>query len=322
MTAIEVARFGGPEVLTPVEIERPQPISTEILVEVHAAGVNPVDAKTRRGAGVAGWAGPPPFVPGWDVAGVVVATGYGVTRFGLGERVFGMPRFPRAAGAYAEYVSAPSLQFARMPDGLDFAEAAAVPLAALTAWQALIGAAELQAGQSVLVHGASGGVGHLAIQLARARGASVVASARSASHPYLRELGAHELIDREATAVEDALSDVDAVVELVGGTQTAAALRTLRPGGVLLAIADGADEETQAEARRAGVRVLEPLVEPDGRALDEIARLIAEGAIRPVVEEVLPLSRAADAHRRLDAGGVRGKLVLSVRDQKSGRSAA
>jgi NADPH:quinone reductase-like Zn-dependent oxidoreductase len=214
-----------------------------------------------------------------------------------------MPRFPRAAGAYAEYVAAPSLQFAPIPDGLGFIDAAAVPLAALTAWQALVDGAGLQPRQRVLVHGASGGVGHLAVQLASAIGASVIPTTRS-------------------IPVQHAATDVDVVLDLVGGSDTTAALATLRPGGALLAIADGADEATHTEARRLGVRVLEPLVEPDGRALAEIAALLASGAIKVAVERVFPLSDAAAAHRCLEAGGIRGKLVLSVRDQNSGRRAA
>jgi NADPH:quinone reductase-like Zn-dependent oxidoreductase len=314
MRAIAVERFGGPEVLTPVEVEPPSPISTEVLVEVHAAGVNPVDYKTRRGEGVARSAGPPPFVPGWDVAGVVVSAGYGVTRFRPGDRVFGMPRFPRAAGAYAEYVTAPSLQLARIPPGLDFIQAAAIPLAALTAWQALIDAAGLTAGQTVLVHGASGGVGHLAAQLVAALGSTVIATARRSSHEFLRALGIAELIDREAVPVGSAAQEADVVVDLVGGSDTRSALGALRSGGVLLAVADGADEATKAEAGRMGVHVMEPLVEPDGRGLDQIAALVERGALRVAVDSVLSLEAAAEAHRRLEEGGVRGKLVLSVRD--------
>jgi NADPH:quinone reductase-like Zn-dependent oxidoreductase len=317
MRAILVERFGGPEELTPAQIERPSPISTEVLVEVHAAGVNPVDYKTRAGEGVAAWAGPPPFVPGWDVAGIVIATGYGVTRFRPGDRVFGMPRFPRAAGAYAEYLTAPSLQLSLIPDGLDFLAAAAMPLAALTAWQALVDAARLAPGQVVLVHGASGGVGHLAVQLATSLGASVIATARQGSHEFLRRLGATELVDREAVALERAASEVDVVLDLVGGADTATALQTVRPGGVLLAIADGADEDTREAARRLGVRVLEPLVEPDGRALDTVAGLVAKGALKVVVDSVFPLEAAQDAHRRLESDGVRGKLVLSLREERS-----
>lgn len=313
MRAIRVERFGGPEVLTPVEVDPPAPISTEVLVEVHAAGVNPVDYKTRSGHGVAAWVGPPPFVPGWDIAGVVVGRGYGVTRFEPGDRVFGMPRFPRAAGAYAEYATAPSLQLSRIPDGLEFAEAAAVPLAALTAWHALVDAAAVSAGDVVVIHGASGGVGHLAVQIAAARGATVVATARGASHAFLRGLGVSELVDRQSVPVSEAVREADVAVDLVGGDDTTSLLRVLRAGGVLLAIADGAEDATVAEAQRLGVRVLEPLVEPDGRALDGIATLLANGSLRVAVNSVLALEQAADAHRRLEAGGVLGKLVLSAR---------
>ena len=174
MRAVLVTRFGGTDVLCPAEVERPSPISTEVLVRVIAAGVNPVDCKTRRGAGVARWVGPPPFIDGWDVCGEVVGTGYGVTRFKVGDLVFGMPRFPRLAGAYAEFVAAPSLQFARAPEGVSPIEAASLPLAALTAWQCLVDAAQVREGQTVLVHGAGGGVGHLAVQIAKRLGAGKV----------------------------------------------------------------------------------------------------------------------------------------------------
>lgn len=291
MRAIQVEQFGGPEVLTLTELERPSPISTEVLVEVHAAGVNPVDYKTRRGEAVARWVGPPPYVPGWDIAGVVVACGYGVTRFELGDRVVGMPWFPRPAGGYAEYVTAPALQLARMPDGLGFSEAAALPLAALTAWQSLE-AAGIGASSRVLVHGAGGGVGHLAVQLAAALGAEVVATGRHDTPPT---------------------QEVDVALDLVGGTETDVALAALRPGGLLLAIADGTTEALKTEAKRRDVRVLDPLVEPDGRGLDRIAHLVAQGDVRPRVASILPLEQAAEAHRRLEAGGVGGKLVLTVR---------
>jgi NADPH:quinone reductase-like Zn-dependent oxidoreductase len=312
MRAIRVERFGGPEVLVPVQIEAPTPISTEVLVEVHAAGVNPVDYKTRSGSGVARWAGPPPFIPGWDVAGVVVDAGYGVTRFSPGDRVFGVPRFPRAAGAYAEYVTAPSLQLSLIPDGLTFEEAAAIPLAALTAWQALE-AACLSAGDTVLIHGASGGVGHLALQLATEIGASVIGAARPPSHEFLRGFGAAELVDSALVAAEGAALEVDVAVDLIGGADTGSLVRTVRAGGVLLAIADGADEATKATSERLGVRVLEPLVEPDGRGLDSVKAMCARGSLRVELDSVLALEQAAEAHRRLEAGGVRGKLVLSVR---------
>ena len=289
-----MTRFGGPDVLEFGEVERPSPISTEVLVRVVAAGVNPVDCKTRRGEGVARWVAPPPFVLGWDVCGVVEAMGYGVARFAVGDLVYGMPRFPRAAGAYAEFVTAPSLQLARVPAGVSPIEAAALPLAALTAWQCLVDAADLREGQTVLVHGASGGVGHIAMQIASSRGACVVATGGRA--------------DREALATRDA----DVALDLVGGPDTLALVDTLRRGGVLLAVADGATDEVRRAAETRGVRVVEPLVEPDGRALDEISMLVGSGSLKVSIDKTFPLQRAAAAHERLERGGVRGKLVLEV----------
>jgi len=293
MRAVQVTRFGGPEVLVCAEVAKPSPISTEVLVRVVAAGVNPVDAKTRRGEGVARWVGPPPFIPGWDVCGVVEAMGYGVTRFNEGDMVYGMPRFPRAGGAYAEYVAAPSRQFARIPDGISPTEAAALPLAALTAWQCLVDTANIRTGQTVLVHGAGGGVGHLAVQIANALGARVLTTGRH---------------DRDALRTRDA----DVALDLVGGADTGELVASLRPDGLLLAVADGADDEVRAEATRRRVRLQEPLVEPDGHALEEIAKVVRSRALKVMVAETYPLDQARAAHERLEGGGVRGKLVLEV----------
>jgi NADPH:quinone reductase-like Zn-dependent oxidoreductase len=297
MRAVQVTRFGGPEVLMLGEIDKPSPISTEVLVRVVAAGVNPVDCKTRLGEGVARWVGPPPFVVGWDVAGVVEAMGYGVTRFAIGDIVYGMPRFPRAAGAYSEYVTAPSLHFARAPKSISLIAAAALPLAALTAWQCLVDTAKVGTGKLVLVHGAAGAVGRLAVQVAESRGARVAAT---------RGRG-----DRAALATRDA----DVALDMVGGADTQALLDTVHPGGLLLAVADGATDGIKDEARRRGIRVLEPLVEPDGRALDEIGALVDSGGLKVEVVETFPLERASAAHERLERGGVKGKLVLEVSRQ-------
>jgi NADPH:quinone reductase-like Zn-dependent oxidoreductase len=293
MQAVVVTRFGGPEVLSLIEIERPSPISTEVLVRVIAAGVNPVDCKTRQGDGVSRWVGPPPFVPGWDVAGVVESTGYGVTRFKVGDFVYGMPRFPRQAGAYAEYVTAPSHQFAAIPANVSPVEAAALPLAALTAWQCLVDVAQVAAGQTVFVHGASGGVGHLAVQIARARGASVIAT-RGRN-------------DRQALSARN----VDVALDLVG-SETGALVETLRKGGLLLAVANGAPDDVIADAARRGIRVEQPLVEPDGDDMEEISKLVESGKLKVNVEEVMPLAKAAQAHERIEQGGRKGKLVLEV----------
>ncbi len=294
MRAVLVTRFGGPDVLEVAEVERPSPISTEVLVRVVAAGVNPVDCKTRRGDGVARWVGPPPFIIGWDVCGVVEAMGYGVTRFAVGDLVFGMPRFPRAAGAYAEYVTAPSRQFARVPKSTSPIEAAALPLAFLTAWQCLIETAQIRKGQTVLIHGAAGGVGHIALQIAKAHGARVIATT-----------GRN---DREALQARE----VDAALDLVGGDDIQLLLDTLRSGGLLLEVAGYPSDELKAAAKERSVRVLEPLVEPDGHALEQIATLVDSGDLKVIIDEVFPLEHAVAAHERLERGGVRGKLVLEV----------
>ncbi len=222
--------------------------------------------------------------------------GYGVTRFKVGDMVFGMPRFPRAAHAYAEYVTAPSHQLASMPRGLSPIEAAALPLAALTAWQCLVEVADVDEETTVLIHGASGGVGDLAVQIAKFFAACVVTTGRQ---------------DRAALMKRD----MDVALDLVGGEDTRALLDTLREGGLLLAVAEGATDAVKAAAARRGVQVFEPLVEPDGGALEEIRRLVDSGRLRVKVEEVFPLERAAAAHERLERGGVRGKLVLEVSQQ-------
>jgi NADPH:quinone reductase-like Zn-dependent oxidoreductase len=215
MRAISQDVAGGPEVLHLVDLPRPVPGPTEVLVRVHAAGVNPTDAKTRaRGKFPIGV--PPPFVLGFDVCGTVEEVGEGATLYDPGTRVFGMPRFPYPASAYAEFVTAPSRHFARVPDELDDVHAAALPLAGLTAWQALVDTAGTNPGQRVLIHAAAGGVGHLAVQIAKARGAHVIATATAAKHPLLRELGADETLDYRSADFAQAVSSVDVVLDPVG----------------------------------------------------------------------------------------------------------
>ncbi|GAA1592486.1 NADP-dependent oxidoreductase [Kribbella sancticallisti] len=313
MRAISQDELGGPEVLQVVEVERPEPLPTEVLVRVHAAGVNPVDYKTREGAGMSGTLGKPPFILGWDVSGVVEEVGFGVHTLAVGDEVYGMPWFPRAASAYAEYVTAPSRQFARKPANISHAEAAAIPLAGLTAWEILTTAADLQPGQRVLIHAAAGGVGHLAVQFAKHLGGHVIGTASKAKHDWLLSLGADELIDYHSTAVEDATGDLDLVVDLIGSATTLdQSIKVLKPGGLLVAVPSGTSPELLAEAEKAGVRVEPFLVEPDGHALGEIAALVEAGEVRIEVEQVLPLAEAGEAHRRMASGRTQGKLVLDV----------
>ncbi|WP_330298705.1 NADP-dependent oxidoreductase [Streptomyces sp. NBC_00503] len=306
MRAIVVSQWGGPEVLTETEIERPEPGFGEILVRVHAAGVNPVDWKTRASGALIPW-GPIPMV-GWDVSGTVEAVGPGVTLYQPGDEVFGMPRFPVPAGGYAEYVAAPARHFARKPASIDHVQAAALPLAALTAWQSLADTAGLRAGQRVLVHAAAGGVGHFAVQIAKALGAYVIGTASAAKHDLVRSLGADEVIDYRTTAFEDAVSAVDVVLDTIGGDYGTRSLKVLRPGGHLITL-NGPDE-VPAEAE--GFRTGWTLVEPDYAGLKAIAALVAEGKLRPFVDAVLPLSEASKAHEIGERGRTTGKIVLTV----------
>ncbi|SEG95300.1 NADPH:quinone reductase [Actinacidiphila yanglinensis] len=313
MRAVTIDGFGGPEVLTAGRVARPEPLPTEVLVRVHAAGINPVDWKTRAGQGMAGLQ-TLPLILGWDVSGVVEEVGFGVTTLAPGDEVYAMPWFPRPAGGYAEFVTAPSRHFARKPASLGHAEAAALPLAALTAWQALVDTAGVQAGQRVLVHAAAGGVGHLAVQFAKHLGAEVVATASAPRHAWLKELGADEMIDYTRQRFEDVTGGIDVVIDLVGSQDDTAArsVSVTRPGGLVVSIPGGVPERLSLLAGPAGVRTSPFLVEPDSPALATIAGLVDAGAVRVEVERTFALEQAAEAHRLGEGNRTRGKLVLTV----------
>ncbi|MFE9556318.1 NADP-dependent oxidoreductase [Streptomyces sp. NPDC006703] len=308
MRAIVQQAFGGPEVLTMGEAERPTPLPTEILVRVKAIGVNPVEAIIRSGAFPLH--GQPPFILGWDVSGVVEHVVPGTSRFKEGDEVFGMPLFPRAAGAYAEYVAAPSRHFARKPAALSHAQAAAIPLAGLTAWQSLVEVAQVGPGQRVLIHAGGGGVGHLAIQIAKAHGAYVITTASAPKHDFLRGLGADEVIDYRAVDFEDAVSGVDTVLELIGGDYADRSLRTLRPGGLLVTAIARSDTALAARTREAGFRFAGVSVEPDYVGLEAMAALADKGLLHPHVHRTLPLTEAPKAHELIESGHVTGKVIL------------
>ncbi|MFI9273261.1 NADP-dependent oxidoreductase [Kitasatospora sp. NPDC052896] len=307
MRAVSQNSFGGPEVLEVVEREKPVPAAGEVLVRVGASALNPVDAMVRSGA--LPLLGEPPFVLGWDISGVVEQTAPG-TGFAVGDAVYGMPRFPGEAGGYAQYVTAPATQLAHRPATLDDAHAAALPLAALTAWQGLVGAAQLAAGQRVLIQRAAGGVGHLAVQIAKARGAHVIALASTPRHAFVRDLGADEVIDYRHTDVTRTLREVDVVLDSTG--QGERSLRVLREGGVLVTILEHRDERLAATVTAAGRRFAGISVVPDGAALAEIAALVDAGRLRPHLAATFPLAEIDKAHRLLDEGTAQGKIVLTL----------
>jgi NADPH:quinone reductase-like Zn-dependent oxidoreductase len=308
--AVTQDAFGGPEVLTATRVERPRLSVNDVLVRVRAAGVNPIDAQVR--SGMIPFLGPPPFTVGWDLSGVVEEVAPGVNRFVPGDEVLGMPLIPRAASAYAELVAAPSRQLVRKPPGLDHVQAAGLPLAGLTAWQALVEAAGVREGQRVLVHGGGGGVGHLAVQIAKARGAEVVATASAAKHDFVRGLGADQVVDYRATDFVAEVGKVDVVLESVGGDTARRSLDVLRPGGVFVTIVDMRDAALAALAADRGVRFVGVTAEPDRVGLEALCDLVTAGRLRVHVDRTLPLEDAAGAHRLIEAGSTTGKIVLTV----------
>ncbi|MEV0688426.1 NADP-dependent oxidoreductase [Nocardia sp. NPDC050378] len=321
MRAIGQDTFGGPEVLRVIEVDKPSPGPAEVLIRVHAAGVNPTDSWHRGTGGLVEAIAP----LGWDVSGVVEEVGPGVTLFAPGDEVFGMPRHPHAAGTYAEYVTAPARHLAHKPANLSHVEAGALPLVALTAWQALVDTADVRPGQRVLIHAAAGGVGHVAVQIAKARGAYVLATARTDNHDFVRELGADEVIDYRTTVFEEAFRDVDVVVDTIGGEYGPRSLRTLRPGGIVVSLASPAEAALGEVARPLGLRARFMIVEADRAGMLAVADLAATGGLRVHVDTVVPLDLVSKAHEVSDNQRTRGKIVLAVAEdagaQVDGRSA-
>ena len=308
MQAVRIHEFGGLDSLKVEDAPTPEPRDGEVLVRIHAAGINPVDWKTCAGEAIATRLKDPfPFIPGWDVSGVVAAAGTGVSDFKAGDAVCGMVRWPWGGGGYAEYVAAPAEDLVAKPDTMDHAQAAGLPLAALTAWQALFDTADLQVGQSVLIHAAAGGVGHIAVQLAKWRGAHVTGTASARNEAFLRELGADRVIDYNASRFEDVATDVDLVLDGVGGEIQERSWGVLKPGGMLASIR-GRPDEQKAAAR--GVRTGYVSVHADPEQLRAIAGLAGAGRLRVHVDATFPLNEVRKAHEASKTGHTRGKLVL------------
>ncbi len=306
--AVRLHSFGGPEVLVLEEMPLPQAGVGEVLIRVHAAGVNPLDWKARAGHVKAWLPHRLPLIPGWDVSGIVEEVASDVTAFKVGDSVYGMLDFMRD-GAYAEYVAARTLNLALKPNSIDYTQAAAVPLAALTAWQSLFEVAGLKSGQTVLIHGAAGGVGHFAVQLAKWKEAKVIVTVSAGNENFLRELGADEVIDYRNIKFEKAVHDVDVVLDTIGGDTQLRSWHVLKRGGILVATLGISSPEA---ARDHGVRGEGVMVHPDAAQLTQIAVLIDAGTLKPVVSTILPLAEAARAHELSQTGHVRGKIVLQV----------
>ncbi|MGW5372234.1 NADP-dependent oxidoreductase [Streptomyces sp. NPDC004009] len=309
MRAIGQDVLGGPEVLREVRLERPAPRPNEVLVRVRAAGVNPTDWKHRA---TGGFLGEPPFVLGWDVSGEVAETGIGVAAFRPGDEVFGMLPYPFGHGSHAEYVTVPARALTHKPASIDHVQAGALPLVSLTAWQALTEHADVRPGQRVLVHAAAGGVGHVAVQIAKARGAYVIGTASAGKHGFLREIGVDEAVDYRSTDFAEAVRDVDVVLDTLGGETSVRSLRVLRPGGVVVSILPVGSPEFYEEAERLGVRAVRMLVDADRSGMNAVAELVESGRLRATVAGTFPLAEAAKAHELGETGRTTGKLVLLV----------
>jgi NADPH:quinone reductase-like Zn-dependent oxidoreductase len=312
MKAIRIHAFGGPENLRLDELEQPQPGPGEVLIRNHAAGVNPIDWKTCSGGGASQFIAALPFCPGWEFAGQVEALGEGVGGLRPGDEVLGFIRFPQPAGCYAEYLTAPADQITLRPAALEPTTAAGLGVAGLTTWQALFEVADLQAGQTVLVLAAAGGVGHLAVQLAKWKGAYVIGTASHGNRSFLQRLGCDEVIDYRRQRVEQQLHDIDLIIDGVGGDSAVQALHCLHPDGKMVTLPSVTAAEVVAAGAAKGLAVSGIRARPDGGQLRELVRLAAGGAVKLNLSHCLPLEQAAEAHRLSASGRVRGKLVLTT----------
>ena len=308
MKAVSIYYYGGPSVLAYEDAPRPDPGPAEVLVRVHAAGVNPVDWKIREGHLKEILHQTLPLVLGWDVSGVVEALGAGVTRFRVGDEVFSRPDIDRH-GAYAEFIVMRETEVALKPKSVDHVHAAALPLAGLTAWQSLFDAAALTAGQRVLIHAAAGGVGSLAVQLAKGKGAHVIGTASAKNHELVRALGADQVVDHERERFEAVVGPVDVVFDTMGGDTQARSWQVLKRGGILVSIVSPPSAEV---AVAHGVRFAFVFTQPNAAQLAEIATLVDAGKLKSIVETILPLSAAVRGQELSEAGHTRGKIVLQV----------
>ncbi len=315
MKAVQIHEFGDVDVLQYEEVERPEPQAGEVLVRVRAAGINLVDALSRQfphpvTTGPKGL----PYILGWDISGEVVALGAGARQFAIGDEVYGMPRFPGEAKAYSQYTAVPAEDLARKPQRISHEEAAGVPLAGLTAWQSLFDVAHLQAGQSVFISGGSGGVGHLAIQLAKWKGAKVFTTTSTRNVAFVRNLGADVVIDYTRQDFRDTVKEVDVVLDTIGEDVLEHAFEVVRRGGIVVSLPGqkGVGALGEQLAPRYGVTFSLPLVHPSGEQMAAMASLFEAGQLKTHLEAVFPLRDVAQAHQLIEGGHVRGKVVLTV----------
>ena len=309
MKAVVAHEYGAPEVLKFEEVPRPEPKEDEALVRVIASGVNPADPLTLSGKYAREFGTRLPLIPGYDIAGIVEKTGSNVTKLKAGDGVYGYPTF---GGGWADYVTVKEWEVAAKPKSLNFTEAASVPMGALTAWQALVDVAKLHAGQTILIHGGSGGVGSFAVQIAKARGARVIATASTANQDLLRQLGADVAVDYAKTRFDDVAKDVDVVLDPVGKETLARSYDVVKKGGIVMSLVARPDP---VELKKRGIHGAGISAHPDAADLAEIGQLIDAGKIKPIVTQILPLSEAITAQQQAATHHTRGKVVLQIADE-------
>jgi len=311
MKAIVIHEYGGPEVLKYEDVPRPEPKADQILIRVIAAGVNPVDGMIRSGMFAKDGNGAFPMVLGGDIAGVVERVGNKITKFKAGDPVFAYVSLD-SGGGYAQYAVVPEGDAAPKPKSLTYVEAGAVPIVALTAWQALIDTAKLNAGQTVLIHGGSGGVGSFAIQIAKARGAKVIATASTANQDLLKQLGTDVAVDYTKQKFEDVAKDVDVVLDSVGKDTLTRSYGVVKKGGIIVSLVA---RPNQSDLEKHGIRGVALSVEPNSGELAQIGKLIDEKKIRVIVSQTFPLSEAKKAQEQVASGHTRGKIVLKLAEE-------
>lgn len=308
MKAVVMHEHGGPEVLQYEDTLRPEPKEDEVLVRVLAAAVNPVDTYIRQGMRSKSATDTRPIIIGYDIAGIVERAGANIKGFKVGDAVYAYLPISRGGG-YAEFAIAKEGEMSIKPKSIDFEKAAAVPLAATTAWQALVDTAKVEKGQTVLIHGGSGGVGCFAVQIAKARGAKVIATASTANQDLLKQLGADQPIDYTKTKFEEVVKDVDVVLNCVRADVLQPSYGVVKKGGIIVSITD---EPDQAECAKYGIRCSRVMAHPDSKALEELTKLIEANKITPIVSQTFPLMEIAKAHQQIETRHTRGKIVLKI----------
>src|SRR5437764_509320 len=313
MKAIILKQFGGVQNLSMSELSIPEIMEDEVLVKIKAISINPVDVKTRSGRGVSAvLKNDHPMILGWDLSGKVVEAGTAVKDLKKDDDVFGMVRFPRSGKAYAEYASVPASELALKPENVSHEQAAAACLAALTAWQALTINYKLKAGERILIHAASGGVGHYAVQMAKYLGAHVIGTSSAVNKDFVLSLGADEHIDYKARPFETIVKNIDFVLDTIGGEYIDRSLKTIKKGGTIISIPSGLNEHVKEKAEAFGIQGFSTRVQPDGMNMNEIAVLMQRKKLVSQLQKIFPFDQMADAHVQIESGRTAGKISLTI----------